>query len=602
KKIKEEKNADNKAATKIQAHYRGYRERRSFKRKRASFLRKEQAETAATSSEKEKEEETPEAEGGTAVAPNTPPRTEEEAAVILQSTYRGYRERKKVKEQGKGGAALAQNPDPEVEADTAAVQSNPPDVERCVVVPQSSPPQTEEQAAVILQSNYRGYRQRKKVREQGKDMAKEEPSSVQSLQPVQNTAQEVEAGIDQKDSLACPAQSISLEQKTPEENNGMLPHRGKSSVKQKPPGELLKEDTEQALSKDVPGKAPTSQPTPQDVSGADEKNQAPLIPNEGRPERGSLKHGRTIPCENKASTRRGSMRGSHKHIEASKQTSGDKERAALVIQSNYRGYRRRGQLKKEGKLPCENQERAHNEPKGGGHSQNPASKAMKERQSTGAQSEAPKNAIRDGAEKERSDLAAFSKQISKLSEDYLALQQKLNEMILSHRLRPAMLSKDKQTNGHLSARVCQPGFCCASICFAVVSKPVDSCPVQRTPRRPQKPKMLNTPEDSTYYTLIHKSIQEEKRKPRKNSLAKVLDADDPYYQEFSPSDAISKDNRTSTREKKAPAESRTATLRVSEGPRVVVSPLEESKSKDNPYDYRKLLRKTSQRRRLIQQY
>lgn len=48
-------------------------------------------------------------------------------------------------------------------------------------------------------------------------------------------------------------------------------------------------------------------------------------------------------------------------------------------------------------------------------------------------------------------------QISKLSEDYLALQQKLNEMILSHQLRPVMLSKDKQTNDQHSSNVCQSG-------------------------------------------------------------------------------------------------------------------------------------------------
>lgn len=36
--------------------------------------------------------------------------------------------------------------------------------------------------------------------------------------------------------------------------------------------------------------------------------------------------------------------------------------------------------------------------------------------------------------------------------------------------------------------------------------------------------------------------------------------------------------------------------------RVAESPLEESKTEDNPYDYRRLLRKTSQRRRLIQQF
>lgn len=36
--------------------------------------------------------------------------------------------------------------------------------------------------------------------------------------------------------------------------------------------------------------------------------------------------------------------------------------------------------------------------------------------------------------------------------------------------------------------------------------------------------------------------------------------------------------------------------------RVAERPLEESKAEDNPYDYRRLLRKTSQRRRLIQPF
>uniref|UniRef100_A0A670J9N1 non-specific serine/threonine protein kinase n=1 Tax=Podarcis muralis TaxID=64176 RepID=A0A670J9N1_PODMU len=143
--------------------------------------------------------------------------------------------------------------------------------------------------------------------------------------------------------------------------------------------------------------------------------------------------------------------------------------------------------------------------------------------------------------------------ISKLSEDYLVLQQKLNEMILSHQLRPVMLSKDKQTNGHLPP---------------LASKSEDAHSVQRSPRRPQKPKTLNNPEDSTYYTLIHVSI-----------TVKPFDVEDPYYQEFSSTDLISNASNTFT-----------------------PNNLEENKSKDNPYDYQKLLRKTSQRRRLIQQY
>ncbi|XP_053118711.1 myosin-IIIa isoform X3 [Hemicordylus capensis] len=555
KKIKDIKDENNKAAMTIQSHYRGYRERRSFHRKRESLLLKKQTETAATLSEKEKDEENLEVGGNAAAEQSSPPEVERDADVA-RSTSPEVEENASVQQrsppEAEGNAAVTARSPPEAEDSVVAAQGSPPVVEGGAAVGQGCPPRTEEEAAVILQSNYRGFRERKKAKEQCEKMAEQELSPVENLKaaqkPVQDVVQGAEAGIDQQDTAAAAAQSVSLEQKALEENKEMLPSRGNSSVTQKPSGELLEEDKEKAilnqLSKKAAIKKASDPSQPQEISGTNEKNQVAVVACESALERGSLKHGRTVPCENKASVRKGSMRGSQKHIEASKQASGDKEKAALVIQSNYRGYRRRGQLRKEGKLPPGNQEKAHNELKGGGPSQNPGSKSMKERRSSCASTEGPKKPIKDGAEKERSDLAAFSRQISKLSEDYLALQQKLNEMILSHQLRPVMLSKDKQTNSHRSPRVCQP----------VVCKPEDSHPVQRTPRRPQKPKMLNNPEDSTYYTLIHKSIQEEKRKPRNNR------------------------------------------------PRVTVSPLEENKSKDNPYDYRKLLRKTSQRRRLIQQY
>ncbi|XP_062983926.1 myosin-IIIa [Elgaria multicarinata webbii] len=643
KKIKEINDA-NKAAATIQSHYRGYKKRRSFKRKRESVLKKEQAETAASPREEGKCGQIPKVEGGAVVGQNSP-RTEEEAAVVLQSNYRGYRERKKVKEQCKkmGGADVAQSSPPEAEGGPAAVkkslphseeeaavilqstfrgyrerkrvkeqcktmggediaQSSPREVEGDAAVLENSSPATEEEAAVILQSNYRGYRERKRMKEQcGKKTVEHASASMQPPQlaknSVRNTVPEVEAGMGQKDTAAALSLNVSyLDQKIPEGNKQMLSRGGSSSVKQKPPEEDKRQATSSRLSKKASIKKANELHlhSLQERSSTDEKNQAPFVPCESHLERGSLKQGQLIPSENKASLRKGSTRGSQKHIDASKPALSDKEKAALVIQSNYRGYRKRGQLRKEGKLPCESQERGHGELKsGGGHTQTPGSKtATKGRQSSGALAEDPKEVLKDGPEKERSDLAAFSRQISKLSEDYLVLQQKLNEMILSHQLRPTMLSKDKQPNGHLSPCVCQP----------VISKPEDAHPVQRSPRRPQKPKTLNNPEDCTYYTLIHKSVQDEKRKPRKNSLGKILDVEDPYYREFSSTDFISNDSKTSAREKKLPEEPRTATLKISEGPRIPGNPLEDNTSKENPYDYRKLLRKTSQRRRLIQQY
>ncbi|KAJ7322235.1 hypothetical protein JRQ81_018522 [Phrynocephalus forsythii] len=594
KKIKEEKDANNKAATTIQTHYRGYRERKSFRKKRESFLGKEQAGMIVHSGDKGEGEQIPESEDRTAIVLNSLPRTEEEAIIILQSNCRGYRERKQFKEQleKKGASEVGQSLPSEEVADVTKSSSHTE--EEAAVILQSNyrgyrerkkfkeqhkkmgcseeergipsgvrnpSPQTEEEAAVLLQSTYRGYKEHKRVK--GQKVTERGPSSTQSFKLGGKTGLEKEAESDQKGTSAALPQNISdVDQKTPDGNKDVLLKGGGPSEQQKLPEEGKKQPSSNRSLKRASIKK-ASEASRQERGTAKEKNKTPAISCDGYLERESLKQGQPVPCEYKVILRKGSLRGSLKHIEASKLASGDKEKAALVIQSNYRGYRRRGQLRKEGKLPCEHQARANNELKDGGPCQN--SNATKERPSSSAQAEGPKDILKDAPAKEKSDLAAFSRQISKLSEDYLVLQQKLNEMILSHQLRPVMLSKDKQTNGHLSPRVCQPA----------ASKTEGSHPIQRSPRRPQKPKTLNNPEDSTYYSLIHKSVQDEKRKPRKNST---------------------------TRQKKPLQEPRTVTLRISEGPRVTGNPVEESKSKENPYDYRKLLRKTSQRRRLIQQH
>uniref|UniRef100_A0A8C3ESB3 non-specific serine/threonine protein kinase n=1 Tax=Corvus moneduloides TaxID=1196302 RepID=A0A8C3ESB3_CORMO len=282
-------------------------------------------------------------------------------------------------------------------------------------------------------------------------------------------------------------------------------------------------------------------------------------------ERNHLKREAGMPTGGKGITRKESLRrGSWKQAEAEKQGSEDKEKAAVVIQSNYRGYRRRGQLRKEGKLPCKSQEKTVKEPTEAIHVQNNNPQSTKGRESIRTEVEDSKT-LKGDPEQEACDLAAFSRQISKLSEDYLALQQKLNEMILSHQLRPVMMSKDKQANGRLSSHVCQ----------SVVAKVEDSRPMQRPPRRPRKPKTLNNPEDSTYYTLIHVSL---------GSFCglKLLSSRLGMFAKVNVLTLISK-----------------TLLCLIPRSRVAERPLEESKAEDNPYDYRRLLRKTSQRRRLI---
>lgn len=138
--------------------------------------------------------------------------------------------------------------------------------------------------------------------------------------------------------------------------------------------------------------------------------------------------------------------------------------------------------------------------------------------------------------------------------------------------------------------------------------------MSRTPRRSQQPKTLNSPEDSTYYNLIHRSVQDDKRKPRKDGSGKLLDPDDQYYPGLSPSSSPERGQSTersrsrSGSPQKRPQRERAVTepppAKANQDnrhslPRMAST---DSKKDDNPYDYRHLLRKTSQRQRLIKQY
>ncbi|KFU96652.1 Myosin-IIIa [Chaetura pelagica] len=528
KKRKELAETRNKAAITIQSHYRGYKERKNFKRRRES-LRKKQTENTASISKKEKDEDLQDNEESTAGVKSALPKTEEKAAIVVQSHYRGYR----------------------VQEELSAVE--------------------------FLEAQL-------------------QPAQYDTLEEAANeeTQDEDDDVAGSKCSECSHTGDTQEQQKTTSEGEG-------ASVKQNPVEEHVGEGEEQPSLEELSRKSLkiTAEPGPQqeqdnqDTLSADGQNQESAMgqPRTDRDVEGNhLKHKAAMPTGCKGIERKESLRGSWKQIEAEKQGSEDKEKAAVIIQSSYRDYKRRGQLRKEGKLPCKSEEKTVKETTEAAELQNNDPKKAKDRESTSTDAEDSKT-LKGDSEKEACDLAAFSRQISKLSEDYLALQQKLNEMILSHQLRPMTISKDKQANGQLSSHVCQ----------SVAAKVEESRPKQRPPRRPRKPKTLNNPEDSTYYTLIHKSIQDEKRRPRKESLNKVLDLDI-YYREISSTDSTSKDSSSTTRKKRHPVERRTTILRASERPRIAEKPLEESKTEDNPYDYRRLLRKTSQRRRLIQQF
>lgn len=248
-------------------------------------------------------------------------------------------------------------------------------------------------------------------------------------------------------------------------------------------------------------------------------------------------------------------------------TKQDEEEAAVKIQSNFRGYKDRKKLK------------------------------------------ADKQSAQDQAEQ----LGSFSKEIAQTSEDFVVLQLKLNEIIEAHQSNPennGMFVRGKAVNGYAPQQSQSP-----------------EKRLSRTPRRTQQPKTLNTPEDCTYYTLIHRSVQDDKRKPRKKDPGKLLDVDDQYYQclPTSRSSSISTieetDRHTVEGTDRRPSmngrlpSSRPTRARAVTEPEPPRPPRDvsvrrsmsrvsstDSRTEDNPYDFRHLLRKTSQRRKLIKHY
>ncbi|XP_031508316.1 myosin-IIIa isoform X4 [Papio anubis] len=251
--------------------------------------------------------------------------------------------------------------------------------------------------------------------------------------------------------------------------------------------------------------------------------------------------------------------GSHRRHETVKerqaepvtQAQEEEDKAAVFIQSKYRGYKRRQQVRKDKMSSFKHQRIVTTPTEVARNTQNLYSYPTKHEETNNIKMKDNKDS-KATSEREAWDLAIFSKQISKLSEEYFILQKKLNEMILSQQLKPFYLgvSHHKPINRGVSSQQCLSG----------ISKGEEP-KILRPPRRPRKPKTLNNPEDSTYYYLLHKSIQEDKRRPRKD---RCWAAESPEEEE----------------EKKKE---------------------EERGAAANPYDFRRLLRKTSQRRRLVQQ-
>lgn len=263
-------------------------------------------------------------------------------------------------------------------------------------------------------------------------IAEDELSAVEfleaQLQPAQSdtmeevtskeTQDEADAVTDSKCSGSSDMGNVKEQQQTSTEGEA-------ASVKQNLAVEEVSEGEEQDSLEELPSKSVKISAEPrcqqeqdnQDTFSADRQNQESAVvqPRTDRDvERNHLKREAGMPTGGKGITRRESLRrGSWKQTEAENQGSEDKEKAAVVIQSNYRGYRRRGQLRKEGKLPCKSQEKTIKEPTEAKHVPNNNPQTTKGRESTSKEAEDSKT-VKGDSEKEACDLAAFSRQVRSL--------------------------------------------------------------------------------------------------------------------------------------------------------------------------------------------
>ncbi|XP_062377863.1 myosin-IIIa [Sardina pilchardus] len=640
----------NKAAAKIQAHYRGHRERRSYK-KRKEAMEQEKAledditptptpvltedEETPTQTPVPTEEEMTLAEeaamaggsgqaSGAGQAESEPTEDDEaKAAVVLQSNFRGHKERKKYRERKKtlAGEQLAMPPPPppptdDYEPELAAMVEEEEPVEQAEAAGENegaegeADPEQEAKAATVLQSNFRGHKERQRLEKEGKLPAKGKGGS-----PVSVPQCVVVEEFDEPFPEPPPAEAVEV-----------LEASEKVAVEQ--------EDTR------TQGDAAGVQGEDAGGSGEGDEEKAAVVLQSnfrGHKERKKLQEEGKIPkrkeaaCEPPAATPSSQPPEPKTESELEQEPCSsppdmEEEKAATVLQSNFRGHRERKKLKEKSteahnEKGCETnmveemssteEEKAEEEVleisdiqvEHKAHTSQQSELDEEQQAAVKIQSNFRGNKDRKNlkatGQREAEELENFSKQVSQSSQECFTVQMKLNEIILAHQMDPGsngMFMKGKAVNGFTHQH-------------SVDTKQT------RTPRRTQKPKTLNTPEDSTYYTLIHRSVQDDRRRPRKQCGGKLPDMDDQYYQGLSPAKStgalssesqLSVGRRTSLDRSKPPerplSEPPPPTLPKQKRPSLPRMPSTESEKEDNPYDFRKLLRKTSQRRRLIKQY
>ncbi|XP_077364898.1 myosin-IIIa isoform X2 [Festucalex cinctus] len=480
------------AASTIQAHYRGHKDRKSFQRKREA-LQKAQAEKALNGHPEKPPEPDhdvcPTSSGQTPTEHNDRDEEEEvsKAAVVLQSNFRGYRERKKLKERKKTAAGAQ--------------------------------PRLPSASSLESESEDKGT---KTPEDEDED---EDTFEAEESEDSDHTQVPDDDDDDQMDfEFEVPPEEqpdLQEESKVLQSHFGGHADRKRLEEDAKRKGNKLYEQ-EVMLVEDAAAADRVLSPTDVELHLSEETSLDDVV----------------LECDEEKRER---------------------EEAALTIQSNFRGYKQRQKMKWD----------------------------------------------------DAQQMDTFSKQVEMNSQKYLALQHKLTEIIQAHQLNPknGMFCKGDAIN---------------SFSHTLISpNKTRSRPHRRTRER----KTLNTLEDSIYYTLIHLSVQKDKRKAKKDNPGKLVDVDEVYYQTLPTSESapaaanektatkskirrrLSEDRGRSVESEPQPAQTRlpqeskpeSKTAKKPSGA-IARTPSADRHQDNNPYDFRHLLRKTSQRRRLIRQY
>ncbi|PWA18073.1 hypothetical protein CCH79_00004003, partial [Gambusia affinis] len=436
KKLVDEKN---KAATKIQARYRGHKERKSFQRKREAKEKekvvaalKEEAPEPASKTENSEEEEA-------------------KAAVVLQSNYRGYKERKQFKERKKtmagaemeipnenkektvkdGEETVASNQENKEEEDESTYEAEENDDSDNTQVPEDeentevsdeaviqdaetgntsaqekSPDEAanleeETKAATVIQSNFRGHKERKRLQEEGKVPGKQQKKTEPETPGVSSSGDDPD---EMKAAVVIQSNFRGHKERKRLEEEGKIPRRNKKESKNEE--QLVPDEQENVPEAADEEKAATvlqsnfrghrdRKKLKAEKEARQKDRDGGAVPDEAEP--GGKENDEALDVSDVAIERK-----EEEDLEKERQ---EEEQAAVRIQSNFRGYKDRKNLK----------------------------------------------ANREVARTEAEQLESFSKEIAETSQDFAALQQKLNEIIQAHQSNPennGMFVKGKAINGY----------------------------------------------------------------------------------------------------------------------------------------------------------